>query len=279
MGEDQLVELTSARSDFEAELIVGALKVVDITAVSIGGALSDEFAMSQKLMGLGGGVRVMVAESDLQRAQEALAELQTSREQREAQVDVETDGPHAEATDEPPAPANRSSPWKTVAVVLGLGCLGLGALAYYLDRKVPAADPLLESVPTAEGVDYRWRKSGQLHSRWFDRDANGIYEESHLFDAKGQLASRNIDNDQNGVIELVVLLDREGRESVRIHDPDQDGRMNQHDEYHGSSRVIRSIDREGDGRWEASEGRNATTDQVLWRSTVDPESGWTTQGK
>lgn len=47
----RLVQLTTANTAFEAEWIVGALKGHGVPAVTFGGALADEFAMSQKMMG------------------------------------------------------------------------------------------------------------------------------------------------------------------------------------------------------------------------------------
>lgn len=75
MAEPDFVELTTAGSAFEAELLVGALKGMGIRAVTFGGMLSDEYAMSQTLMRAKGGVRVMVAAADLERAREALEEI------------------------------------------------------------------------------------------------------------------------------------------------------------------------------------------------------------
>jgi hypothetical protein len=77
MADDaELVELTTAKTAFEAEMFVGALKGFDVGAVTFGDQLMDEFAVSQKVMGLSGGVRVMVPRGQLERARQALAEIQ-----------------------------------------------------------------------------------------------------------------------------------------------------------------------------------------------------------
>ncbi len=60
------MELTTASTAMESEWLVGALKGLGIAAVTFGDSLTDEFAMSQKLMGLGGGIRVMVARGELE---------------------------------------------------------------------------------------------------------------------------------------------------------------------------------------------------------------------
>jgi hypothetical protein len=88
-----LVELTSVPTPFEAHLLVGALSVRDVEAVTFGEMLADEFAMSQELFGSSGGVRVMVARGDLDRAREALAAIEREREATSAQVEEEHDAP------------------------------------------------------------------------------------------------------------------------------------------------------------------------------------------
>lgn len=79
-----LVELKTAHSIFEAEHLVGALKGYDIEAVTFGGSLADEFAMSRKAMGAAGGVSVMVRRDDLARAKAALAEIEAARDDGES---------------------------------------------------------------------------------------------------------------------------------------------------------------------------------------------------
>ena len=69
----ELVELIGAGSAFEAENIVGALRSLDIPAVTQGSLPADEFAMSQKLMGHG--IRIMVPKKLLAEAQAALARI------------------------------------------------------------------------------------------------------------------------------------------------------------------------------------------------------------
>ncbi len=75
MAEPRFVELTTAGSAFEAELVVGALLGMGIRAWTSGGMLSDEYTMSQTLMRSKGGVRVLVAAADAERARTALEEI------------------------------------------------------------------------------------------------------------------------------------------------------------------------------------------------------------
>src|SRR5262245_44481306 len=73
------VELTTAKSLFEAEWIVGALEGFGVKAVTFGGTLADEFTLSQTVMGLSGGVRVMVPKEQLESARQALSEIRSRR--------------------------------------------------------------------------------------------------------------------------------------------------------------------------------------------------------
>lgn len=74
-----LVELTTAKTTFEAELLVGALEGMGVPAVTQGGALADEYTLSQTILGLSGGIQVMVPKDQLDRARKALAELHQGR--------------------------------------------------------------------------------------------------------------------------------------------------------------------------------------------------------
>ena len=65
--------LTQARSVFEADVLIGILDEAGIRAYRLGGQLTDEFAMSQQMMGLQG-VRVYVPEPRLEEARRVLEE-------------------------------------------------------------------------------------------------------------------------------------------------------------------------------------------------------------
>ena len=65
--------LTQARSVFEADVLIGILQEAGIPAYRPGGQLTDEFAISQQMMGLQG-VRVYVPETRLEDAQRVLEE-------------------------------------------------------------------------------------------------------------------------------------------------------------------------------------------------------------
>lgn len=68
-----LVELMTAKTPGEAQIIAGVLAGSDIPTYVPGGQLTDEFAMSQQLLGLQS-VIIRVRSSDVERARQALAE-------------------------------------------------------------------------------------------------------------------------------------------------------------------------------------------------------------
>lgn len=103
-SDEDLVALASASTAFEAEWLVGALKGFDIPAVTWGDMLQDEFAMSQKVMGLAGGVNVMVPRGLLERARQALAEIEQVKptpEELEAAAAEAVEGGETESGDDP----------------------------------------------------------------------------------------------------------------------------------------------------------------------------------
>ena len=66
-----LVDLHNAKTPFEAQVIAGVLRDAQIEVYVASGLLTDEFAVSQRLMNLQG-VAIRVRREDLDRANEAL---------------------------------------------------------------------------------------------------------------------------------------------------------------------------------------------------------------
>jgi len=69
--------LLAARSRAEAQIVLALLRSEDIVAYVNGEALADEFAASQRLLGLQG-TRIEVREEDLPRARRVLDEARRS---------------------------------------------------------------------------------------------------------------------------------------------------------------------------------------------------------
>ena len=202
MSDDRLVELTAAHNPFEAELIVGSLKGLGIHAVSVGDSLSDEFAMSQQLMGLSGGIQVLVPTSQLEEAREALRDIEAARAEQAAAVDLATEGTGDEEEDSDEGD-DRGNATRWI-LTLGLACVVLAGLCLYLWselRKVSPGDPNFEFEWTDDGFVERWRDNGKRARSGQDRDRNGVYERFDLYDRAGVLTWRELDVDQDGVYE------------------------------------------------------------------------------
>lgn len=78
----KLVVVETAKSPFEAQVIAAVLRGAGVPVYIGGSMLTDEFAASQRLMGLGG-VRVQVPSDQLENARQALVEA------RDAGVDID----------------------------------------------------------------------------------------------------------------------------------------------------------------------------------------------
>jgi len=68
----ELVEFMTAKTPIEAQIIAGVLAEADIPSYIPGGQLTDEFAVSQQVLGLQN-VIISVRGTDLERARQAVA--------------------------------------------------------------------------------------------------------------------------------------------------------------------------------------------------------------
>ncbi len=248
------IELTSANSPLEAVWLVGALKNLGIDARTFGGGLADEFAMSQKLMGLGGGVRVMVPKDREAEARAALAQLQPSPSEEPSE-------PDPKASPAPP-PRDRSI-W--AFAFLGAGLLTLGLVCLDQHRQLRAWEqqgPLSRSELVTDGIDERWTSGEGLRTRHYDRDHNLIYEEAWVFNRQGLLMQKHYDADQNGTYERFVEVTPEGAVLCTYIDQDQDGAAEQLEFPPLDGVVERWLDLDQDRRFERWEFR-ATADGRL----------------
>ncbi|MEM8882525.1 MAG: hypothetical protein AAGD14_00480 [Planctomycetota bacterium] len=275
MTDDRMVELTPASSPFEAELIVGSLKGFGIHAEAVGDSLSDEFAMSQQLMGRSGGIQVLVPHSQLEQARAALQDLEAARAEQAEAVDQATgNAPEEESGSRPEGTVARASNW---IPTLSIACLILAGLCLHLWTKQQAeapGHPHFTVQWTGSGSVERWRDNDKLARRAFDRDDNGVYEKIEVHDRAGLLYSRYIDADQNGVFELASVLDRQGNERVRTFDRDQNGRAERSETAHSAKLLERWLDEDEDGYYERCEMIDRRTGAVLWSGRIDPAKGW-----
>ena len=258
-SDTDLVQLTTSRTAIEAEWIVGALKGMGIVAVTFGDQLADEFAMSQQLMGLSGGVRVMVQRGQLEAAREALETIQQDRPSEQDLEEALAQAGGTAETDEPPTREARSagsSATTAVIVILGLAVAALGWLSisqhleltgYELSRQ-----PVRVQGPT-DRRESRWSDSGELAFVYLDLDKSGVWEEVWVYDQAGRLYEKRYDENENRFWEVRASTTKFGAELYRLVDANENGvpEKKVYAPVHGVEE--RWIDADEDGRYERRE--------------------------
>lgn len=112
-GDDELVELTTARTEFEGEAIVSALAARGIEARSLGGMLAGFRAEAPAL------VRVMVRAGELDRARGALREVRASSRAIDwSEAELGTADERERAPVDPEEPASVLPRWALVLLSL-----------------------------------------------------------------------------------------------------------------------------------------------------------------
>lgn len=249
------IELTSANSNLEAEWLVGALKNLGIEARTFGGGLADEFAMSQKLMGLGGGVRVMVPKESETEARAALAQFKPPAPEEPPAPDPQVH----------PAPRPRDRSIWAIAF-LGAGLLVLGLVCLDQRRQLRAWEqqgPLSRSELVTDGLEEHWTSGEGLRARHYDRDHNLIYEEAWVFNRQGVLMQKHYDADQDGTYERFLEVTPEGTVLCSYIDNDQDGAAEQLEFPPHDGVIERWLDLDQDRRFERWEFRDASDGRLL----------------
>jgi hypothetical protein len=264
-----LVELTTAKTTFEAEWIVGAMKGMGISAVTFGGVLADEYTVSQTLMGLSGGVQVMVPRDQLERARQALSEIERNRPApEETEEEMAAAGDDAEFVDAAGAraPASHGGRKTAIIAVLTVAVIGIGWQACSQGEKLAAyerTNPVTEVTWQGDRWEARWRHNDRLAYVHLDRDRNGIAEEALSHDREGRLFARSLDANQNEFWELFIGTDSEGKERFRSYDENENG-IAERLEYVAVDGVQeRWLDANEDARYERYEFVDVQSGQVL----------------
>ena len=272
----KLVVVETAKSPFEAQVIAAVLRGAGVPVYIGGSMLTDEFAASQRLMGLGG-VRVQVPGDQLENARRALVEA------REVGVDLdeafdaslaETDEGEQEAMPAPESEAPRSGLTigrLATGLLLLLSGLLLGALWTANRRLDPDYGPFLYEAST-QGHRYRWKHNRATASETVDADGNEMPEIAHIHNRDGARTYSAYDEDQDGLIERAVTYGRSGEIATTSFDADRDGRFERWQEHHaGGLRIW--LDLDADGRFDRVEERNAV-DHLLRAWRVDEGEGF-----
>lgn len=206
-----------AKSPAEAQLFVAMLESAGIPAYVEGESLADEFAMSRKLMNLGG-TSVMVPTSSLARAREVLAEGDG-----DAAPPTESDLP-AQAAAGPSSAredtASRSrTPW---AAILGF-CLAVVFLLLWvgqLEARARERNPLSRYEPSAVGLREVRIADGVVVAEYADADRDGHYEKVIAFAAGG---GRTESFDDDGDLRYERHVEYRGELVLHWIDTDRDG--------------------------------------------------------
>jgi hypothetical protein len=270
-GRADLVRFKTASSPLEAEVIAGVLRAADIPVYIEGSLLADEFAMSQRLMGLNA-VRIQVPRDRVADAAAALAEARAASAEVDAAAAATAPPPETSRPEAAPRAGSRLRAWVLPAV---LGATTLVFLVNWLETRAAlraslqsGATYLDRAASSDTALVYRWSSTGAVAFRCLDADRNGIPESIESYNLEGRPLQRARDRDQNGVAETVARLDGRGNVIGMAHDDDQDGVFERIEEERAGGRKVVWLDADQDGRTERLEERDGTTGPVRswqWR--------------
>ncbi|MGE0144262.1 MAG: DUF2007 domain-containing protein [Planctomycetota bacterium] len=206
-----------AKSSAEAHLFVAMLQSAGIPAYVEGESLADEFAMSRKLMNLGG-TSVMVPTSSLARAQEILAEGE--RESRAAtDLNLYADAVAEQPRDREDSGSRRRSP---LPAILGFGLAVVFLLLWVgqLEARARERNPLSRYEPTAIGLREIRIADGVVVAEHVDAAHDGHYEKVITFAANG---GRTESLDEDGDLRYERHVEYRGDLVLQWVDTDRDG--------------------------------------------------------
>lgn len=270
------VVLVEAPNPLEAQFIAGALEDEGIPTHVDEDHLADEFAMSQKMMGLQR-VRVMVPRDRLVDAQAVLADL-PEREAADGDV-VPWDQPDGEHE---PAPLERDTAPRVHFgwfALLGALTIAFGFL-YWQERAINNAgegENLLRTWKrTDTGYEERWKHNGELHTVTRTSSTDLAFEVDQ-FNRDGKRVYTVFDRDLNGIWEEIVFYrPTDGTVMYTEHDRDQDGTIEWRVFPVRDGKAWRFHDRDGDGYMEIREQVDAATEAVLLRQEDVGVKGYVT---
>jgi hypothetical protein len=206
-----------AKSAAEAQLFVAMLESAGIPAYVEGESLADEFAMSRKLMNLGG-TSVMVPTSSLARAREVLAEGD-----HDVGAATESNLPAQAAagpsTDRGDTASRSRTPW---AAILGFGLAVVFLLLWVgqLAARARERNPLSRYEPTAVGLREVRIADGVVVAEYVDVDRDGHYEKVIAFAVGG---GRTESFDEDGDLRYERHVEYRGDLVLHWVDTDRDG--------------------------------------------------------
>ncbi|MCA8944477.1 MAG: hypothetical protein KDB80_18090 [Planctomycetes bacterium] len=252
---DDYVELTTAKSQFEAKILLAVLQDADIPAIGESDSLQDEFATSQRLMNAAGG-RVFVPSNRVADAERVLLEAREAGER--LAEEFPDDGP----TETEPRDGRPGSP-ALAPKFAWLFAVSTAVLffAWTHDRErlvqYEASDPVFETEFIEQDLQSviveRWRSDGSTARRGVDRRSDGYRESWTEYDRSGRPVARWVDDDEDGVFESGEMFDVSGRQSAHYRDRDQDGRLDEFEVRFADGTKLVLHDADGDAFWEIRE--------------------------
>jgi hypothetical protein len=257
----RLVAFHRARSAWEAQIIAAVLADAGIPAFVAGGLLTDEFAMSQRLMNLQN-VEIQVPYDRVDDARDALAAARDAGKMLDEDIEVEAAAAAAAPRTEP-QPRNGARlmlPIMLGTLVVVFGSLWLGTRA---DLRRSLRTPLWDTELTSTGARLVWTHNGAPCLETFDRDNNGIPEQTTSFNRDGRQTSSSYDEDQNGLFERVVHFDLRDRRIAESLDHDQDGLFDVWTECHADGTTSIWNDADNDGLFDRCEIKDRTGAVIL----------------
>jgi hypothetical protein len=266
------VVVRTASTPNEAKVFVALLQAEGIPAHVDSDWLVDEFIMSRRLMNMNA-VKVFVPADAVERAREILQQAGVDEAELTAQALAAAPDPLAPPPPivDGPRPRRTLPPW--LPVVLGILAFVFLALWLGARERLGSGDPLYDQRWVDDHLEERFRPSGRLRSRSFDRDRDGHFEEWHFFDADELLAWTASDGDRDGSFEQRQSFAADGTLLSQGYDRDGDGFDEEWIEHRPGGLRAHYRDDDGDRRHETctivdAEGRE------LRRQRWDGARGW-----
>lgn len=210
-----------AKSPEQAKIFVALLAGEGIPAHIEGEGLTDEFAMSRRMVNLVA-VRVMVPTTSLERARDLLAEAQVEDSELERQA-LAADAIEAPPEPQPtwPRPAEappRRSHWPLI-VAIAAAAVFFALWMREAERRLDTEDPFFVFEPFPGGMHQILRATGKPVADLHDDNNDGGWDRFVIYDADGEAISTNTDQDKDGLLDRCVEL----RDGMRITWLDGDG--------------------------------------------------------
>jgi hypothetical protein len=235
-----LVLLEKARTPDEAQVIAGVLKGEGIPVFVGGTSLTDEFAVSRRMLNLLS-VEVMVRRHELEAARTALAEARQvdAGELEQQALAAASPAELAPVRAQAPAvspPVGRHWPW----VAAGLGILAVVFLLLWLaaERKSLGGDEPYRYEYSENGVRALRRDTGLLAIEYLNSRKNGGFGEVRWYDDQGRLQLVQYETDRFGRARQVEEHRTDGTRLLS-RDQDFDGMFDTHEVRDASGKTLR----------------------------------------